>query len=238
MKEFKEQVGKDKLFLFLEYLPSEEQTDELIQERIDYMIEHNSDYEIPELVGKSRISIYKFDFIWNLVKGNSNNIIDKNTLIEEIWKEAREKDVEKLEFLLKRCADYDLNYENMLHGTNPKDQESVRLLFQKYYSNKDESEIEEKFKKYYELQKISNDLYKNFRLDFLDEKYDFFSLEQLVRINNSSDKVGTFIIKHMDNNNWATIIEDIAKEDGCLEKLTTLNYSSNNYFEYRNYEST
>ena len=255
-------VGEDKLVYIFEHLTKESQTNELFEKYIDHFLKdyQGIEYESGKMSGfYSRIrdicshikpSTEKIDIIMRkldnngLLKNKEREFGDEEFYIKpieavsRIWASIDEKNINILEHILEYCKDANEDidkelYQDMIRKTDPENIECIKMLFAKYYNGSSQDMIDKKIKRFYELNKINKDFYSTIDMDFLDEKFDKLSLEQIIRISGSHEYGGEriFIQSNIGNNFWGEIISFIKDDEDFFEKIAMI------YSAHMNYQS-
>ena len=253
-------VGEDKLVYIFEHLTKESQTNELFEKYMDHFLKdyQGIEYESGKMSGfYSRIrdicshikpSTEKIDIIMRkldsngLLKNKEREFDDDEFYIKpieavsRIWASIDVKDISILEHILEYCKDANEDidkelYQYMIRNTDPENIECIRMLFSKYFNESSQDMIDKKIKRFYDLNKINKDFYSTIDMDFLDEKFDKLSLEQIIRISGSYENGGErfFIQSNIENNFWGEIINFIKDDEDFFEKIAMISSACMNY---------
>ena len=258
--EFVRLVGEDKLVYIFEHLSKESQTNELFEKYMDHFLKdyQGIEYEsgkmsvfysrIRDICSHIKPSTEKIDIIMRkldnngLLKNKEREFDDDKfyikpiEVVSRIWASIDEKDISILEHILEYCKDANEDidkelYQDMIRNTDPDNIECIRMLFSKYFNESSQDMIDKKIKRFYDLNKINKDFYSTIDMDFLDEKFDKLSLEQIIRISGSYENGGErfFIQSNIENNFWGEIINFIKDDEDFFEKIAMISSACMNY---------
>ena len=252
--ELKEKVGEDKLHFFYSYLPEHEKTEELFKKYVDYLIEKNgenrdlSNTNQQQVKRSEELSIEKIDIIKESLKKNNSikNRQDLAFFIAVIWNNTQNQSADILKYLINYYKEFnfdenakddlhdDLDYDVLLHYTNPENKDCIKVLIEDYFYGQSQEELDKKMSKLLKLLGFNKDILKTISLCCLDDRFDFLDIEQQIRIFSANDvfmspegiRLGSFLGNCLQDEVWGKIIRNItADKEGTFEKIYTIGQS-------------